>query len=215
MPDYLPLFVDFSRKRVVIFGGGPVGERKAAYFAGADVTVISREFTPGLEAMPAVKLVRRHVSESDAGELIRGAFLVVVATGDRTLDRSLARLAEGSGALVNCAEGDGDVILPSKAARGDITVAVSTGGRSPAMSRFIRERLEETLTDEHADMVRLQAELREALKKRLPSQHEREKLLWEVLEDPGTWAALGRSYDEALALSLGKVRDGKHPNNEK
>ena len=59
MAGYQPLFVDFTGKKVVIFGGGAVGERKAAYFAGADVTVVSREFSPGLEAMSGVRLIRQ------------------------------------------------------------------------------------------------------------------------------------------------------------
>lgn len=214
MVQYLPLFIDFAGKRVVIFGGGPVGERKAAFFADAEVAVVSREFTPGLEAMPGVKRIQRHVAEADIQELINGAFLVIAATGNATLDQAIVRLAEGAGVLVNSVDGGAGVILPSKITRGDITIAIATGGKSPAMSRYIREKLEASLGSELPEMVRLQAELRESLKKRVPSQRERERLLWEVLEDPGIWGALRRSYDEALTMAMKKAVDDKRPNNE-
>ena len=205
MARYQPLFVDFAGKKVVVFGGGPVGERKAAYFRGADVTVISRDFTPGLEAMKDVKLVRRPVAADDVPGLIEGAFLVIAATGDSSLNREIARVAGGAGLLANSAGGGSAVILPAKIERGDITIAVSTGGQSPAMARYIRQRLEESLGDELADMVRLQRELREALKKKVLSQEERERMLREVLDDPAIRAALNTSYDHAMHLAIEKL----------
>jgi len=206
MARYTPLFIDFSGRRVVIFGGGKVGERKAGYFAGADVTVVSREFTPGLEAIEGVRRVRRDVAAGDVPDLIAGAFLVVAATGDRRLDEEIVKAAAASGVLANSAGGDGDVILPSKMRRGDITVAFATGGKSPAMSRFLRLWLEESLGPEMADMVKLQSELREALKRDVPTQDERERLLWSVIDDLSVWEALRSSYDEALAMALDKVK---------
>ena len=148
MTGYQPLFVDFTGKKVVIFGGGAVGERKAAYFSGADVTVVSREFTPGLEAMPGIRPVRKDVTGAIVPGLIDGAFLVVAATGDSALNNEIARIACDMGILVNAAEGGSDVILPSKIVQGDITIAISTGGRSPAMARYLRQRLEESLGTE-------------------------------------------------------------------
>jgi precorrin-2 dehydrogenase/sirohydrochlorin ferrochelatase len=205
MARYQPLFIDFAGKDVVIFGGGPVGERKAAYFSGANVTVVSREFTPGLESMPGIRLVRRDLSAVDVPGLINGAFLVVVATGDAALNREIARIANLTGLLVNSAGGDSQVILPAKIVRDDIVIAISTGGTSPAMARFMRQRLESLLGTELADMVRLQSSLRETLKKEVPSQEERERLLWEVLDDPAIWDALKTSYNDAMHLAIEKL----------
>lgn len=207
MTRYQPLFIDFAGKDVVIFGGGPVGERKAAYFSGANVTVVSREFTPGLESMPGIRLVRRDLSAADVPGLINGAFLVVAATGDAALNREIARIANITGVLVNSAGGDSQVILPAKIVRDDIVIAISTGGTSPAMARFMRQRLESLLGTELADMVRLQSGLRETLKKEVPSQEERERLLREVLDDPAIWDALKASYNDALRLALDKLRE--------
>lgn len=209
MAGYQPLFVNFTGKKVVIFGGGAVGERKTAYFAGADVTVVSRDFTPGLQAMPGIRLVHSEVTTETAPGLIEGAFLVVAATGDSALNRQITRVASEKGILVNSAEGSSDVILPSKILQGDILIAISTGGRSPAMARFIRQRLEESLGPGLADMVRLQSELREILKKEVRSQDERERLLWEVLEDRSIWDALKTSYNNAKLLAIEKLEKVK------
>jgi precorrin-2 dehydrogenase/sirohydrochlorin ferrochelatase len=209
MAGYQPLFVDFTSKKVVIFGGGAVGERKAAYFAGADVTVVSREFTTGLEAMPEIQLVRKDVTGNIVPGLIEDAFLIIAATGDSELNSEITRIAGDKGILVNAAEGGSDVILPSKIMQGDITIAISTGGHSPAMAKYLRQHLEESLSKEFSDMVRLQSELREALKKEVPSQDERERLLWQVLDDRPIWDALKTSYNDAKLLAFEKLAKEK------
>ncbi|HEY3272451.1 MAG TPA: bifunctional precorrin-2 dehydrogenase/sirohydrochlorin ferrochelatase [Methanocella sp.] len=209
MAGYQPLFVDFTGKKVVIFGGGAVGERKAAYFAGADVTVVSREFTPGLQAMPGIRPVVTDVTARTVPGLIEGAFLVVAATGDSALNSEIARIAGNKGILVNAAEGGSDVILPSKIVQGDIMLAISTGGHSPAMARYLRQRLEESLGKELSDMVRLQSELREELKKNVPSQDERERLLWLVLGDRAIWETLKTSFNDAKLLAIEKLEKEK------
>jgi precorrin-2 dehydrogenase/sirohydrochlorin ferrochelatase len=207
MTGYQPLFVDFTGKKVVIFGGGAVGERKAAYFAGADVIVVSREFAPGLRVLPGVRLVICDVTAAAIPELVEGAFLVVAATGDPALNREIARVAGAADILINSAEGGSDVILPSKIVQGDIMIAISTGGQSPAMARYLRQRLEESVGKELSDMVRLQSELRETLKKKIPSQEERERLLWQVLGDRSIWEAIKTSYSDAKHLAIEKLEN--------
>ena len=139
--------------------------------------------------------------------LIEGAFLVVAATGDPALNREIARVAGDAGIMVNSAEGGSDVILPAKIVQGDIMIAISTGGRSPAMARYLRQRLEESLGNELSDMVRLQSELREILKKKIKSQEERERLLWQVLEDRSIWEAIKTSYSDAKHLAIEKLEN--------
>lgn len=208
MSDYLPLFIDFKGRKVVIFGGGGVGERKAQYFAGvADVTVISPTFTPVLEAMQGITLVQKAVAAEEIGELISGAFLVVAATGDAAFNEAVAWQAQSAGILANSAHGESGVILPSKIKRGDISIAIATGGKSPAMSKYLRQRLEASLSDDLAGMVRLQADVREVLKKVVPEQKDRERLLWDILSAPAVWEAMKTSYDDALTIALMRLKD--------
>lgn len=208
MSDYLPLYIDFKGRKVVIFGGGAVGERKAQYFAGvADATVISPTFTPVLEAMQGIARVQRTVSTEEIKELISGAFLVVAATGDSIFNEAVVREAQEAGILVNSAHGESGVILPSRIIKGDISIAIATGGKSPAMSKYLRQRLEASLGDDLADMVRLQADVRDVLKKVVPEQKDRERLLWDILKTPAVWEAMKTSYDDALTVALMRLKD--------
>ncbi len=208
MGEYLPLFVDFSCKKVVIFGGGAVGERKAKYFVPAEVVVVSPGFTECLEAMGEdglVRLERRTVGKDDVGPLIEGAFLVVVATGDKMLNGEIARIAVESGVLVNNATGESPAIVPSLIKKGDIMIAISTGGRSPAMARYLRLRIEASLGPDVEKMVALQERLRGYLKGAVGDQGRREDILRAILEDPAVWEALRESEDKAFEAALGHV----------
>jgi precorrin-2 dehydrogenase/sirohydrochlorin ferrochelatase len=204
MGEYLPIFIDFSGKKVVIFGGGSVGERKARYFAGAGVTVVSREFTPCLEEMGrdgVVRLDRRSIGSDDLASLIEGAFLVVAATGDKALNSEITRIAVERGILANNATGDSPAIIPSLIKKGDITIAISTGGRSPAMAKYLRKRLESSLGEDMGRMVKLQEMVREALRPIEKDQRRRERILWEILEDAEVWGALQESVERAMEVA--------------
>lgn len=208
----MPVFVDFSCKKVVVFGGGVVGERKVKYFAPAEVVVVSPRFTECLEAMGAdglIKLERRAVALNDVGPIIEGAFLVVAATGDRALNDGIARIAGESGILVNNATGESPVIVPSLLQKGCMAVAISTGGRSPALSKYLRLRIEASLGEEIGKMAALQERLRGHLKKAVPAQKRREEVLWAVLEDPSVWEALKESEEKAFKAALEHVHDKK------
>jgi precorrin-2 dehydrogenase/sirohydrochlorin ferrochelatase len=208
MVDYLPIFIDFSCRKVVIFGGGAVGERKSRYFSGAEVTVVSPEFTSCLEAMGRdglVRLERRAVTVKDVGPLIEGAFLVVAATGDKAFNDGITKIAGSRGILVNNATGATPVAVPSVIKKGDVTMAISTGGHSPAMARYLRLRIEAALGEDLEGMVALQERLRDHLKKTVAVQKRREEVLRAVLEDPAVWEALKESPDKAFGAALKHV----------
>jgi precorrin-2 dehydrogenase / sirohydrochlorin ferrochelatase len=189
----IPLFVDCSDRRIIIFGGGDVGARKAAYFSGkAHITVVSRSFVPAFDAL---KVSRQDLDLVTAtgrslAAVLTGAFLVIAATSDPEVNNRIGRLCKATGILFNNADGDvGDVILPAVASGESYTLAVSTGGSSPAVSRYIRERLEEEFPALD-DMIALQNRLREVLKVSEPDQKKRASILSKVLHDPSIWAAL-------------------------
>jgi precorrin-2 dehydrogenase/sirohydrochlorin ferrochelatase len=213
MPAYLPLFIDLSVRSIVIFGGGPVGERKARYFLPAKVTVISREFTPGLEAMGregSIRLERADVTKEGLFSLIDGAFLVVAATGDPAIDNEIRRIAEGNNILVNSATGDSSVIVPSLIKKEQIMIAISTGGSSPALSKYLRLKLESAVGEDMEKMASLQEKVRKRLKETVDDQGRREKILWDIMEDPGVWKALAESPDIAYEAALKHIKERKY-----
>ena len=207
MKNFLPLMFDLSGKEVIIFGGGKVGERKASFFGcDAAVTVISREFTPGLEMLSEnrkIKLIK--VQDLNNDEILRhmkNAFIVIPATSDAILNDSIASIADRSGKLVNRVDDMGDVIVPSVIRRGDIIMGISTLGQSPALSKFIRKRLEDVITPDFEKMARLQNEFREMLKSQVKDQKERSEILWNIINDGDVWSAFGESYEKAYKVAL-------------
>jgi precorrin-2 dehydrogenase/sirohydrochlorin ferrochelatase len=196
----IPLFVDCSGRRIVIFGGGAVATRKAAYFAGvADVTVVSRSFSQKLFGLIASrqKADVSALSDDDLLVIVDGAFLVIGALPDPALNNRIGRICKEREILFNNADGkEGDVILPAVTSGKNYTIAISTHGSSPALSRFIRERLEEEYPALDA-MIALQERLREELKAREPDQAARNLVLWQVVHDRAIWHLLTRDPDAA------------------
>jgi precorrin-2 dehydrogenase / sirohydrochlorin ferrochelatase len=189
----IPLFVDCTGRRIVIFGGGAVAARKAAYFSGkAEVIVVSRSFVPEFDSM---KITRKDIdlvtaTSRNFAEILTGAFLVIAAVSDPVVNNRIGKLCKVTGILFNNADGEtGDVILPAVAGGENYTLAISTGGNSPAVSRYVREHIEATLPALD-DMIALQGRLREVLKVQEPDQKKRSDILNKVLHDPGIWVAL-------------------------
>ena len=189
----IPLFVDCSDKRIVIFGGGEVASRKAAYFSGeADVLVVSRSFSHKMSILPVERkmLETGRVSDEVLNGIIDRAFLVIGALSDPVQNNRIKNLCMAREILFNNADGEaGDVIIPSVTGGENYLLAISTKGNSPAVSRFIREHLE-TQFPALDDMIALQRDLRAQLKHTEPSQSRRNAILWEVLNDRELWKTL-------------------------
>ncbi len=207
----LPLILDLTGKKVVIFGGGPVGARKAAFFRGeCRVLVASRSFGKEVRGLDVelVKLDLGSASDRDLKGLMEGAFLVIAAVKDPALNNRILTLSRDLGVLCNTASGDpGDIIIPSVWKGKSHAVAVTTFGRSPAMARYIREKV--ALDAEAIDlMIDLQGRTREALKAAEPSQERRAAILWEIVGDKAAWEALGQGLDAAWEYVEGRYLHG-------
>jgi len=199
----IPLFVDCSRRRIVIFGGGDVAARKAAYFSHkADVTVVSRSFVPAFDELKITKkeLDLDKIDGREFARLLTGAFLVIAAVSRPDINNRIGKLCRATGILFNNADGEpGDVMLPSVTGGINYTLALSTHGSSPAISRFIREHLEQAFPALDP-MIVLQQRLRSELKTTQPDQVKRNAVLWEVLNDPSVWDTLSADPAEAWIL---------------
>jgi precorrin-2 dehydrogenase / sirohydrochlorin ferrochelatase len=199
----IPLFVDCSGRRIVVFGGGAVAARKAAYFAGeARVLVVSRSFSEKIAGLPVEHKQLDITDEPDGAveDLVTGAFLVIGALSDPGQNNRIGKLCHRSGILFNNADGDaGDVQLPAISRAEHYTLAISTDGSSPAVSRYIREYLELELPALDA-MIVLQERLRKKLRSAEPDQARRNAVLREVLDDASVWKHLESDPDTAWAL---------------
>jgi precorrin-2 dehydrogenase/sirohydrochlorin ferrochelatase len=202
--NFLPLMLDLSGRKIVIFGGGSVGERKAELFCGcADTLVFSLEFSRRLQELEAsgqVRLFRLDllkVSDSELREIVSDAFIVIPATSSSELNRKITDIALESDILINQVDALGSVVIPSVIKRGDLVIGISTLGHSPALSKYTRRQIEGLITPEYSDMIRLQDELRSYLKKHVAEQRKRKEILWNVLESETVWNGFSESYEKA------------------
>jgi precorrin-2 dehydrogenase / sirohydrochlorin ferrochelatase len=161
-----PVVLTVSGRRCLVVGGGPVAARRARGLleAGAMVTVVAPDVVPAIDLLAgggSLEVVRRPYRSGE----VAGYHLVLTATGVPEVDRSVVADAGSAGVLVNTAGGDapGTVQLPAVHREGPITVAVSTGGASPALARWLADRLAASLPDNVATIAELLDEARSAL----------------------------------------------------
>ena len=184
--SYAPIFVEMKNRRCLVVGGGTVGERKIAALleAGATVTVISPEMTENIARWFQNKLIEVIARRYQPGDL-SGYELAFAATGDARVNTEVFTEGRRRGVWVNSADDPKhcDFILPSVLRRGDLTIAVSTGGGSPALARTVREELETHLGAEYEQLAKLAAEARIEARRRslsIPFESWRRALSGEV-----------------------------------
>lgn len=167
---YYPVFLDLRGRSCVVIGGGEEAERKALGLveAGAHVTVICHEESPAFQNMSDTGQITLHQRRYDQGDLA-GVFLALSATtDDRELSEEIAREAEAEKVLLNVVDVT-DLctwIFPAIVRRGEVTIAISTNGGSPAMARFLRTELDKSLPEEYGMLANILAEVRNELRRR-------------------------------------------------
>ena len=167
MPRYYPAFIDVRGRECVVFGGGPLGEEKTLKLleCGARVRVIAPEVEETVAELAEAGKVEWARREYRSGDLA-GAFIAISAAENDFTDRRIHAEAERRNVLLNVVDVTHlcTFIAPSVARRGEVTVATSTGGASPALARTFREKLEASRILEFADLAptlsRARAELR-------------------------------------------------------
>ena len=174
MPNYYPVFINTKGRRCVVIGGGNVGEEKVKRLleCEADVVVISSQVKDGVRELVTggkATWIRRQYRPGDLEE----AFIAIASTDDNSVNRQIALEAEQRNVLPNVVDVTplGTFIAPSVARRGEVTIASSTGGASPALARTFREKLATSRILEYADLAPLLSEARSELKRRKITVH--------------------------------------------
>lgn len=163
---YYPIFAEITGRPCIIIGGGSVAERKAEGLlrVKANVTVVSPSLTEVLASLVKQEKIRHIAREYCKGDLA-GFGLVFVATDDPGVSAAVYGEGRERGVWVNAADDPAhcDFIVPSVLRRGDLVVAVATGGSSPALSRAIREELEGYFSEDYTTLAEVVAEVRRQL----------------------------------------------------
>lgn len=165
-----PMFADLTGRRCAVIGGGTVATGKAAALAdaGAVVRLVSPQVTSGLTRMIDDGLIAEHRRRTYRPADLEGCFLVIAATDSEQVNRSVRQDAEARNMLCNVIDAPSlcSFIVPSTVRRGDLALAVSTGGASPTLATQVRRQLEEAYGPEWEGLVALMRELRDELKAR-------------------------------------------------
>ncbi len=155
---YYPILLDLNDKHCLVVGGGRVAERKVRSLlqSGAVVRVISPQLTRGLERLQTKGEIihrRRPFRSTD----LRGVFLAIAATNDRRTNNYVFDLAAEQRIPVNVVDDPvhSSFIVPSLVRRGDLLIAISTSGQSPALARALRQKLQKEIGPEYISLLRL------------------------------------------------------------
>lgn len=167
MTAYYPVCLDLRGRPCVVIGGGSVAARKVEGLleCGARVTVVAPALAPALQTLLDQGRIEARLRPYADGDLA-GAALAIAATDERDVNARVADEARARGVWLNAADDPErcDFILPAVIRRGDLQIAISTGGRSPALARRLREDLERLLPAEYADLLPLLADVRAELR---------------------------------------------------
>jgi precorrin-2 dehydrogenase/sirohydrochlorin ferrochelatase len=201
-------------KTVIVVGGGAEAYRKTQSFidSGAKIWVISRDFSDGilkLEFDKKIALLKTEVKDAKSFVdcLNPKPDMLLAITNDAQLNLELVKAAKALDCMVYAVDNPSlsDFILPAVAKVGDVKVAVSTGGKSPAMAHILRERIEKLVTPQDLLEIELQAKMRSILKDKVPDPKVRSKVLYEILNNDNIKEALSKGKlqeAEKLAMKL-------------
>ena len=194
---FFPLMVQMEGKQVVVVGGGLVALRKCMLFLdfGAEVSAVAPEFVPEFQQVAAVRRICASFHPQD----LEGADLVVAATDSREINSAVSLCCRQRNIPVNVVD-DPELcsfIVPATVRRGDLTLAVCTGGKSPATAGLIRRQLEQIYGPEMARRLELLGQIRELiLQSEMPQQEKRNNLIHAARLDLSRLQVLKEALEE-------------------
>jgi precorrin-2 dehydrogenase/sirohydrochlorin ferrochelatase len=203
----VPIWVEASRLRVLVFGGGSVGTRRARFFrsAGAEVRVVAREVSPELGAL-GVEIKRVDLRVYDPSPDIQWADVVVIAVSDVELAERLYKLADGMGKLVNDATDASrtHVVVPYEREVAGLRIAVTSEGAAGTPARLSLDVIEECIKRSWIPaFYEVYSMLKKEAKAWIPDAKQRLRFYQQLAED-GVFTSLVKSGDLEGALARGR-----------
>ncbi|MEE0931075.1 MAG: bifunctional precorrin-2 dehydrogenase/sirohydrochlorin ferrochelatase [Acutalibacteraceae bacterium] len=178
---YFPFYIDIENKNCVVVGGGTVALRKIGKLLPFNpvITVIAPKICDVILNLSEVKICKRKFEDND----IDNAFMVISATDDEKLNAHIFRLCNERNILVNTVEDKQNCgfIFPALVKKKNITVGISTSGKSPLYARYIRENIENLLDDDCDEIIEILNHYRQLIKSRIQSEEKRKNAFEEIL----------------------------------
>ncbi len=203
MNDLYPVFLKLAGKKCIVAGGGLVAKNKVEKLleSKASITIISPVLSKDLDALAMKKslhVLKRKFRKRD----LKDAFLVIIATDSRETNQWIANAAREAGILCNVADEPMlcDFYMPAVYQVGDLKIAISTNGKSPAVAKKIKQELSKLYGPEIAEILESLGKLRKKLFERIPDSRERCTILSNLIQKY-TFASMGeKDQNEAKKL---------------
>ncbi|MCR4301160.1 MAG: siroheme synthase CysG [Sulfuricaulis sp.] len=215
--DFLPIFLNLRSRPCVVIGGGEVASRKIFLLldAGAQVTVYAPELGETIRGWAGAGKIK-HVAQPFRPETLEGCALVIAATDDAAVNRQVSEAAKALGIPVNVVDRPDlcTFIMPSIIDRSPVTIAVSTGGRSPVLARLIRARLESLIPAGYGSLAKLVTAFRDKVKQKFKHPPRRRQFWEEVLQGriaELVYSGQDEAAEKALQARLDTVDGNKPP----
>lgn len=207
MTTYYPVYIQLHEQPCVVIGGGKIAEGKVEGLlaAGARVAVISPDLTPRLYQLTEqgqISYVSRTYQPGD----LTGAFLVISATDQTEINHQVWEEASANRQLVNVVDDTPhcNFIAPAILRKGDLTIAISTAGKAPALAVRLKEQFQKEIGPEYERFLELAGQLREPLAHHIPD-FETRKSLWYELVDSDVLDLLARGDELAAKQRISEV----------
>ena len=209
-----PLFVNLDKLPVLVVGGGEIAERKINLIikANAKVEVLARKFSPNVENLINKNKLKKIKSNLDISTLDSNYSLIIAATDNKQINKKLFNFANKNNILINVVDQPDlcTCTFGSIVERGDLVVAISTGGNAPVFARNLREKFETLLPQSTKQLIDFSASIREKVMNSF-SQFNKRRIFWELFFD--AFAAkknITKSNLTSLTNQLIKTLKNKH-----
>ena len=209
-----PLFVNLDKLPVLVVGGGEIAERKINLIikANAKVEVLARKFSPNVENLINKNKLKKIKSNLDISTLDSNYSLIIAATDNKQINKKLFNFANKNNILINVVDQPDlcTCTFGSIVERGDLVVAISTGGNAPVFARNLREKFETLLPQSTKQLINFSASIREKVMNSF-SQFNKRRIFWELFFD--AFAAkknITKSNLTTLSNQLIKTLKNKH-----
>ena len=203
MTIYYPIYVQLNEQLCIVIGGGKIAEGKVdgLLAANAKVKIISPELTPHLHDLVKQNQIEYAARHYQVGDLT-GAFMVICATDQTEINHQVWQEATANQQLVNVVDDTPrcNFIAPAILRKGDLNIAISTGGKAPALAVRLKQHLQEEIGPQYERFLELSGQLREPLARHIPDFEARKKL-WYKLVDSDILDLLSQD-NEPAALDL-------------
>ncbi|MCD8096267.1 MAG: bifunctional precorrin-2 dehydrogenase/sirohydrochlorin ferrochelatase [Ruminococcus sp.] len=205
--SYFPFFIDVCDKEILVVGGGKVAYRKAQKLMefGAKIKIVAKDVCEEFGKLD-VTVHKREFSDKD----IKNAFCVIAATDDEQLNEYIFRLCQDENILINTVDDKEkcSFIFPAISKNGDITAAVTTNGKSPFVSSFVREKIDDVLTDNLSFAVEILGEYRKDLQEIYSDTKTKNHIISLIFE-----ICMNEKKSKAKEKVLKLLEEGKNENN--